>query len=371
MMRKMDSNTNKETDMSNKMRTGVIRYNITNRNRKYSGQPRNFNLSKVVSLINSDSVQEMVQKGDMIGYLGHGVRSEFGLMPQEMGMTANTEGKLQLIPIEPCIRTISIKAYDDGTIEHQAEFIDNQFGRTAWEWFKNKLGGFSSVFSPTTENPTGFYGFDYVRIPNYDSNRGYVADSIMFDLQDDDKRLTLKQREAIKQVRLEEKAAIMDCITQKYTFMQEKMVKDQEINKKLNDQLQNLQAAFDSAQKDNAVLKASISSLEYENSRLSMPPEKTQPEHQPSIRLDINKCVMDSAQKPMARLSVNDSDSNTAGTDSGRSTTYRLNSDNEFKDTAAIMDSLTEIASDINRPTPTEQTSSQMVDKINKAFYSV
>lgn len=128
--------------MSKSMRTGTIRYNITDRNRKYVGQPRNFNVPKVVALINSGAVQELVTKGDLYGYLGHGVRKEYGLMPNELGVATCADGQIKLTPIDPCLRTISIKAYEDGTIEHEAEFLDNHLGRTAWQWHTNKVGGF-------------------------------------------------------------------------------------------------------------------------------------------------------------------------------------------------------------------------------------
>lgn len=314
----------KDINMSKSMRTGTIRYNITDRNRKYVGQPRNFNVPKVVALINSGAVQELVTKGDLYGYLGHGVRKEYGLMPNELGVATCADGQIKLTPIDPCLRTISIKAYEDGTIEHEAEFLDNHLGRTAWQWHTNKVGGFSSVFAPSTENPTAFMGFDYVRMPNYDSNRGfgYVADCAMYVQEDNAKLLSLKQRAAYRQAIIEEKAVIMDSIMQNYAHnlasIQKEIQSKEEILKKLN----HLQAAYDCAQKNIAELQSTKDSLEYENSRLSIPSE-----HQPMMRLSVNNndSAMDSVEQQSKKT---------------KEEPLYLNTNNEFNHVNAVMDSL-------------------------------
>lgn len=142
--------------MSKTMRTGTIRYNITDRGRKYVGQARQFDVAKVVAIINGGAVQELVNKGDMFGYLGHGVRADFGLLPDESVVTPTKDGGTQFTPIDPCCRTVRIKAYPDGTIEHEAEFIDNKLGHTAWEWFQNKIGGFPAYLHRQWKTPPCF-----------------------------------------------------------------------------------------------------------------------------------------------------------------------------------------------------------------------
>lgn len=192
-----------------KMKSELIKYNIGQRGRKLIGQERGFNIPKVVELINSDRVQELVNAGDMYGYLGHGVRSDWGLNPDETVLSGSA-GAQKYVVVEPAIRTIHIKAYDDGTIEHQAEFLDNELGRKAYEWYKARIGGFSSVFAPSPQNPTSFYGFDYVMVPNFATNRGYdmVADSVNFDID----RLTSKQKADWLKARDIERRVVMDSV---------------------------------------------------------------------------------------------------------------------------------------------------------------
>lgn len=191
-----------------KNKSEIIRYNITDRGRKHIGKPRNFNVAQVVRLINGPQVQEMVNAGDMYGYLGHGVRAEWGMNPSETVLANDGKGQ-KYVAIEPAIRTIHITASQDGTIEHQAEFLDNELGRKAWEWYQAKIGGFSSVFTPTPEAPTQFYGFDYVMVPNFATNRGY--EMVMDDVFDMD-RLTSKQQMEWLKARDIERRVVMDSV---------------------------------------------------------------------------------------------------------------------------------------------------------------
>lgn len=146
--------------------TQTIRYNLKDRARKHRGQQRNFNIPKMVSLINGGAVQERVRMRDMHGYLEHLPRIKFGMNP---GACQIEGGKV--ITIEPAIVTTMLKAYDDGTIEHTAEFLDTPPGQVAARMFNSKVGGFSSAID---EGAPEFYGFDYVSEPNYALNRGYT-----------------------------------------------------------------------------------------------------------------------------------------------------------------------------------------------------
>lgn len=382
---KMNKTTNltadKETNMSKSMRTGIIRYNITDNNRKYCGQPRNFNVPKVVSIINGNVVQELVSKGDMYGYLGHGVRLQYGLTPSEAEPAISADGKMQLMPIDPCLRTISIKAYDDGTIEHEAEFIDNHLGRTAWEWFNNKTGGFSSVFTPSAENPTNFFGFDYVRMPNFDNNRGYiVADSAMYCITNEQKQLSLKQRAALQMAKLEEREVIMDSLVQNYLNLQNQLVSEIYENQQLTSKLDNLRATYDSTQKDIAALKSSVDSLTYENSRLIMPQQ-----HQPMLKVDVNSdahqnTVMDAlatGQKryePMMSINLNDHQDKNCKMHSVEKvstqpkTAVRLNFNSEFQQNEAIMDSLQQAAEKLRQESrPADSVSKKLIYAVDNA----
>lgn len=165
-------------------KTGIIKYNVTQRGRKHRGQDRAFDTVALAAMINGGAVQERVKHRDMLGYYGHWPRIKFGMNPAEGGII---DGKQ--VPIEPAIVTTYIKAHPDGTIEHEAEFLDTTSGRLAERLFKSKAGGFSSAIDVKSaggrQMPRDFYGFDYVLEPNFTTNRGYqvaldgVSDAVM------------------------------------------------------------------------------------------------------------------------------------------------------------------------------------------------
>ncbi len=160
-----------------KMLTPIIRYNLKDRMRRFNGSVRNFDIPRIVANINSQAMQERVKLGDLHGYYGHWPRTQFGAEPKEGGVV---DGKI--VNLEPCFRTVHLKAYEDGTIEHQAEFFDNDPGRKAYAQSQEKSGGFSSVILGRDQS---FHGFDYVLFPNYSGNRPYsmVLDSANEDVE--------------------------------------------------------------------------------------------------------------------------------------------------------------------------------------------
>lgn len=155
-------------------KTGIIKFNLADRMRKHRGQDRNFDLESAVRLLNSGSVQERIKHGDMVGYFGHWPRVKFGLDPEEGGFL---QGKQ--ISLEPAIRTTHLKAFPDGTVEHEEEFLDTVSGKIAERIYGSKAYGFSSAMDSRRLGgktvPTGFFGFDFVKEPNYSANRGYAV----------------------------------------------------------------------------------------------------------------------------------------------------------------------------------------------------
>ena len=153
------------------MKTGLITYNLKDRGREYRGQDRDYskpeNLQALVAGINAGSAQEKVKFRDMHGYYGHGVRQLFGLLPPE---STFLDGKK--VVIEPDLTTTHLKAYKDGTVEHEATFTQSEGGEAAWRMYQQKLGGFSSAIN---ERESAFYGFDYVFEPNFTKNRGHTT----------------------------------------------------------------------------------------------------------------------------------------------------------------------------------------------------
>lgn len=159
------------------MKTGTITFNVRERGRQHRGQPRNFDTVALAALINGPAVQEQVAKGDMHGYFGHWPRLAFGMNPGEGGIV---DGKV--VRLEPALTTTKLTALPDGTIEHEAEFMDTAMGRTAEKMFSRKRGGFSSAIAcreyAGRDVAIGFYGFDYVMEPNFSTNRGYALDGV-------------------------------------------------------------------------------------------------------------------------------------------------------------------------------------------------
>lgn len=153
-------------------KTGVIRFNVKDRGRRFRGQNRNFDTEQLAKIINGGDVQERVKHRDLLGFFGHWPRVKFGLNPTE---GAIIDGKH--ISIEPAIVTTYLKALPDGSVEHESEFLDTTSGKLAERMFNSKTGGFSSAIDvrPAGDKqfPLGFYGFDYVMEPNYTRNRGH------------------------------------------------------------------------------------------------------------------------------------------------------------------------------------------------------
>ena len=154
------------------METQVIRYNLKDRGRKHTGQPRDFNIRAICDAINSPAVQETVSSRGMLGYYGHAPRIRYGMQPVEGGFEAGRYKE-----VEPAIVTTYLKADYDGNVEHRAEFLDTAAGQLAKKLWEGKVGGFSSAID---QGKPAFYGFDYVAQPNFLSNsfRGIALDDI-------------------------------------------------------------------------------------------------------------------------------------------------------------------------------------------------
>jgi len=157
-------------------RTGVIRYNLNDTGRTFTGQPRRIDIGAAMRLFNGPAMQEAVRKGDIVGYIGHQYREKYTLAVPE---TVIEDGKE--VVLVPVTRTVHIKCYPNGDIEHEQEFLDTPPGRVGQRLWESKVYGFSSAIYAPEENgvrvPKGYFGMDLVRGPNYDTNRGYMLDS--------------------------------------------------------------------------------------------------------------------------------------------------------------------------------------------------
>lgn len=152
-------------------RTGVIKYNINETGRTFTGTARKVDVDAMMRLVNGPAVQEAVSKGDIVGYVGHQYREKFGLDTPE---TVIVDGKT--VYLEPTCKTIYIKSLPNGDLEHEQEFLDTAAGRVGQRLWESGAYGFSSVFHAPDEGgfrtPKNYFGMDVVRGPNFDANRG-------------------------------------------------------------------------------------------------------------------------------------------------------------------------------------------------------
>ncbi|WP_426237530.1 hypothetical protein [Pseudomonas sp. TWP3-2] len=155
-------------------RTGVIRYNLNNIKRNFTGQPRKLDIDAAMRLFNGAAVQEAIQKGDIVGYVGHQFREKYGLDVPETVLVDGVQ-----VVLEPSVRTIYLKCHPNGDVEHEQEFLATAPGRVGQRLWESKAFGFSSAIFAPEENglrvPKGYFGMDLVRAPNYDDNRGYAV----------------------------------------------------------------------------------------------------------------------------------------------------------------------------------------------------
>ena len=169
-------------------KTKVITYNLADRDRKHSGIDRSdLDIQSAINRINAPDTQELLKNGDMFGYYGHELRARFGMNPPDVWVNPSTGDNIR---IEPAIRTIQLSANSDGSVTTQHEFLDTDTGKYAAQLYANNAGGFSSAIMRKRNNAgkfdvTGFYGYDYVRQPNYNSNRGNGMFDALF-IEDED-----------------------------------------------------------------------------------------------------------------------------------------------------------------------------------------
>lgn len=171
--------------MSKKTRT--ITYNLADRGRAHNGVDRSdLDIRSAVNRINALDVQELVSSGDLYGYYGHELRARFGMNPPDVWVNPQTGENIR---IEPALRTIELSADNDGNVTTRHEFLDTDSGKYSQRLYANNAGGFSSAMLRRMNEAgkyevTGFAGFDYVRQPNYNTNRGDGMFDSLFWIED-------------------------------------------------------------------------------------------------------------------------------------------------------------------------------------------
>ena len=159
--------------------TVTISYDLKDNGRHFTGRDRDWDIPSCIRVINSPKVQEARRKGDLLGYAGHIPRTLAGTLKPVEG--ALIGGKYVAFEYATCVR--SIACTDDGVVTHTTEFLDTDAGRASLANHQAGVGGFSSAMAKVPRTSpgiaAGFFGLDYVAMPNYDGNRGYrgVLDS--------------------------------------------------------------------------------------------------------------------------------------------------------------------------------------------------
>ena len=153
----------------------------------------------------------------MYGYYGHELRGRFGMNPPDVWVNPDTGESIRL---EPAIRTIKLSADNDGNVTHQEEFLDTDNGKYSERLYANNAGGFSSAVMRKMGNAgkydvTGFHGFDYVRQPNYHTNRGNGMFDAMF-WTDEDAEMAFDSLTGLSPERIAMKSALEAAIIHQY-----------------------------------------------------------------------------------------------------------------------------------------------------------
>lgn len=236
--------------------TPRIKYNLKYRGREWTGQERNYDIRKLCDSINSPATQERVSTRGMLGFYGHLPRIRAGRLEPPEG----TYDKDKYYPVEPAFLTTLLRAGQDGSIEHCAEFLDTASGQIASKLFQSHVGGFSSAIDSGTHF---FAGFDYVIEPNYIDNsyRGIQYDSIDA-IQYDDLM----------------KAEVNEFLSGQLLLIQS-IEKDREaqkiINKQLMDDIASLEKQLFIPQKENKRREQLINDIKsFHNAKIVLPKEE-------------------------------------------------------------------------------------------------
>lgn len=213
-------------------KTRLITYNLADRGRAHNGIDRSdLDIQSTVNRINAPDVQELVSSGDMFGYYGHELRARFGMNPPDVWVNPQTGENIR---IEPALRTIELSADSDGNVTTRHEFLDTDSGKYSERLYANNAGGFSSAMVRRMNEAgklevTGFAGFDYVRQPNYNTNRGDgIFDSLFW--LDEAEEMTFDSMANVTPERAAIMAALETAIIHQYDSVATAIHSDMMIN---------------------------------------------------------------------------------------------------------------------------------------------
>ena len=130
------------------------------------GSPRNYDPKKYKAMVENPKTQMHIKNGYAIGGYTHDIRNSKGLL-KNLDDNGN--------PIIPALKTLSMEWIPTGNgyglVKHTQRIANNKIGKEIQELIKAGIGGFSSAHNLTTGD---FFGFDYVALPNFTTNRVIV-----------------------------------------------------------------------------------------------------------------------------------------------------------------------------------------------------
>ncbi len=135
------------------------------------GNGRRYVLHAVRQMIQSPATQEGLKLGELEGYYGHGRRQLTGKMRLPEVEVITVGGQQVVIENVPSNRTVALDVDDSGNVSHTQEVLDTAPGLIVQSMIDSWQGGWSwACEGPSTRQgdyPRAFYGFDYVKQPNY------------------------------------------------------------------------------------------------------------------------------------------------------------------------------------------------------------
>ncbi|WP_270818335.1 hypothetical protein [Aeromonas sp. Y318-3] len=136
------------------------------------GNRRRYIIHAVKAMFQSPVTQEALKLGEAYGYFGHTIREMTGKMrPREMEVVT-IDGKPVQIQVVPSNRTLAVDVDENGIVNHKQEILDTPPGRIVQAMWNDKVGGWSWATSGSNDpafgaRPRSFFGFDYVKQPNF------------------------------------------------------------------------------------------------------------------------------------------------------------------------------------------------------------
>ena len=159
-------------------------FSLLDEKRKYNGNHRKYIIENARGVCYSSATKERIKNREAFGFYGHGRRILSGHMdPQEVDVITLPDGTKAMVSNIPSNVTTKFDIDEKGTVTHVQEILDTEPGKIVSGLNKSRVGGFSWACSgedgakSNATLLTGFSGFDYVLIPGFSSNRGYVLES--------------------------------------------------------------------------------------------------------------------------------------------------------------------------------------------------